>query len=420
MSKRHKSRAGDLQSLFMRLEELVLANSGQDEFQEIFKLTIAKLYDECFSKKPLFKYDGDAQKTFASVSELLRKAESKWPGVLPALPEPRLTAEHLAICVQELQRHVLTDDGLQVLDEFFEFIVSKTAKGNKGQYFTPRHLVEMCVRIVDPKPGELIADPACGSGGFLMHSFRHMRTARTDPSDLQPCLWGFDMDERATRIARSLLIIAGINSPNVFRINSLAPEGSRGLFKEPLAEIVTIEKLTKTRGKDKGIFDVILTNPPFAGEIQERGILDSYDLSRGRQKIERDVLFIERCVRLLKPGGRMGIVLPHNKLSSSVFTDVRQWVLQRCHLVSVVGVGRNMFMPHTQQKTGIVFVQKKKTPNEAALPVFFGISEKDGKDSRGNHLLRDEEPDDAPLWRRLDHDLASVVEEFQRQHGWSR
>lgn len=420
MAKRHQSRAGDLQSIFTRLEELVLANSGQDEFQEIFKLTVAKLYDEMFSKKPLFLFNGDARRTFDAILELLRKAEAKWPGVLPALPKPLLTPDHLAICVQELQRHTLLDDGLQALDEFFEFIVSKTAKGSKGQYFTPRHLVEMCVQIVNPRPGEIVADPACGSGGFLMHAFRHMR-GDLDANDLQRCLWGFDMDERATQIARSLLIIAGIQSPNIYRLNSLAPEKPGDLFKQTSDERVTIEKATKTRARDKGVFDVILTNPPFAGEIQEEGILDSYDLSKGRRKIERDVLFFERCIRLLRPGGRMGIVLPHNKLSSGAFTDLRRWVLQRCHLISVVGVGRNMFMPHTQQKTGIVFLQKKTTSHEAALPVFFSISEKDGKDSRGNHLIRADQPDDAPLWQRLDHDLDSVVDEFRRhQQAWGQ
>lgn len=420
MAKRHQSRAGDLQSIFVRLEELVLANSGQDEFQEIFKLVVAKLFDERYSKRPLFRYERNAQLTFAAISELLRMAEAKWPGVLPPLPEIQLTADHLAICVQELQRHTLTDDGLQALDEFFEFVVSKTAKSNKGQFFTPRHLVEMCVRMVDPRPGEMIADPACGSGGFLMHALRHIQRGDTDSDQLQPSLWGFDMDERATRIARSLLIMAGIEAPNVFRLNSLAPEGGVDLFNGSSDHIVTIERATKKRANYKGIFDVILTNPPFAGEIQERTVLNAYDLSRWRPKIERDVLFIERCVRLLKPGGRMGIVLPHNKLSSSAFTDVRQWMLQHCHLVSVVGVSRNMFMPHTQQKTGVVFVQKKKSQNEAAGPIFFGISERDGKDSRGNHLLREEVSGDAPLWQRLDHDLESVVDEFHRQHGWSR
>lgn len=391
MAKRHRSRSGDLQSIFVRLEELVLANSGRDEFQEIFKLVLAKLYDERFSKTPAFKHDGNADNTYRAVTELLRKAETKWPGVLSPLPEPHLTPEHLCVCVQELQQHSLLDDGLGALDEFFEFIVSKSAKGNKGQYFTPRHLVEMCVQVVRPQAGEIVADPACGSGGFLMQSLQHMRAGAKHAQDLQNNLWGFDIDERATQIARALLIIAGINPPNVFRLNSLAADVDPGLFKTD--EILTIEKVMKTRGKDKGVFDVILTNPPFAGEIQERGILDNYDLCNGRSRVERDVLFIERCIRLLKPGGRMAIVLPHNKLSSSDFTDVRSWILQSCHLVSVISVGRNMFMPHTQQKTSVVFLQKKRKARvEKAMPIFFGISEKDGKDSRGNHILRPTNP----------------------------
>jgi type I restriction enzyme M protein len=413
LSKRHKSQIGNLQSVFVRLEELVLANSGHDEFQEIYKLTIAKIYDEQFSTTPLFKHQGDARKTFDAIVELLRKAEAKWPGVLPVLPEPKLTPTHLAICVTELQRHNLLDEGLQALDEFFEFIVSKTAKGNKGQYFTPRHLVEMCVRMIDPKPDEVIADLACGSGGFLIAALRHIRTQNGDEK-AQPKLWGFDIDERAAQIARALLTIAEINDPNIFRLNSLVLESRRDFF-SIRDDLLTIEGVTKARAKDRGVFDVILTNPPFAGEIRERAIIESYDTGQGRNKVERDVIFVERCVRLLKPGGRMAIVLPHNKLSSSVFTDLRQWILRHCHLLAVVGVGRNMFMPHTQQKTGIVLLKKKIKPNEESPPVFFGISEREGKDTRGNHLLVSGNEDLSSLWNRLDHDLKEIVTAYEEQ-----
>jgi type I restriction enzyme M protein len=412
VSKRHQSRVGDLPSVFVRLEELVLANSGQDEFQEIYKLTIAKIYDERFSTTPLFKHEGDGERTFNAVAELLRKAEAKWPGVLPVLPEPKLTPDHLAICVAELERHRLLDEGLQALDEFFEFIVSKTAKGNKGQYFTPRHLVEMCVRMIDPKAGEVIADPACGSGGFLMNALRHIHSQKGNEK-AQPNLWGFDIDERAVQIARALMVIAGVNDPNIFRLNSLVFDERREFFTNG-DDLLTIEKIAKGRAKD-GVFDVILTNPPFAGEIQERAIIETYDLGQSRNRVERDVLFLERCVRLLKPGGRMAIVLPQNKLSSSAFTDVRKWVLRHCHLLGVVGVGRNMFMPHTQQKTGIVLLRKKLKPNEKSPPIFFGVSENDGKDSRGNHQLRVGNESSASLWTRLDHDLNDIVTAY-REH----
>ena len=111
----------------------------------------------------------------------------------------------------------------------------------------------------------------------------------------------------------------------------------------------------------------------------------------------------------------MAIVLPHNKLSASAFTDVRQWVLRHSHLLGVVGVGRNMFMPHTQQKTGIVILRKKARPNEKSPPIFFGIAEQDGKDSRGNHLLKPDNEKAASLWTRLDHDLSDIVAAYREQ-----
>jgi type I restriction enzyme M protein len=418
VAKRHQSKAGDLQSAFVRLEELVLASSGHDEFQEIYKLTIAKLYDERFSRTPLLRHDGDAAATFAAAAGLLRKAEARWPGVLTGGVLPRLTPEHLSICVAELQRHALLDEGLQALDAFFELVVARTAKGNKGQFFTPRHLVEMCVRMIDPQPGEVIADPACGSAAFLLHAARYIRSANEgiDLGSLQPKLWGFDLDDRAVQIARALMVIAGIGRPNVFCLNALVCQPQR----DPRAgaggrPATTIETAMRTRAGDKGIFDVILTNPPFAGEIQERSTIDGYDLGRSRRRVERDTLFLERCIRLLRPGGRMAIVLPHNKLAGGAFTDLRQWTLRHCHLLAVVGVGRNMFMPHTQQKTGIVVLRKKRSPDERAPKVFFAISEKDGKDARGNPLLAPGQPVTAPLWQRLDHDLDAVVRAYRRQ-----
>ena len=177
MAKRHRSEIGNLQSLFLRLEELVLANSGQDEFEEIFKLVIAKLFDEKFNSKSEFYASESPSDDFQRITKLLRKAEIRWPGILPPLPEPALTPEHLGVCVAELAQHRLAGGSLETFDEFFEFLVARAAKGNKGQYFTPRHVVEMCVKLVDPGPDDIIADPACGSGGFLIHAFQHVRKA---------------------------------------------------------------------------------------------------------------------------------------------------------------------------------------------------------------------------------------------------
>ena len=232
----------------------------------------------------------------------------------------------------------------------------------------------------------------------------------------QRSLWGFDIDERQFRIARALMVVAGDGSTNIFRLNSLITKRLQGsLLPSDAADLMmTIEDAVHPRLKGKELFDVILTNPPFAGEIRERDLLSSYDNGRGKSRVERDVLFLERCVSLLRPGGRMAIVLPHNKLSSSFFQELRVWVMDKCVITGVVSLGRNVFMPHTQQKTGVVILRKKRKLSEInTKPVFLATSERDGKDKRGNHILKKGADLQMPLWERLDHDLEEIVTEFR-------
>lgn len=421
MAKRHRSQTGNLQSLFLRLEELVLANSGQDEFEEIFKLVIAKLFDERCNSVPELVQSLPASELYKITTSLLRKAENRWPGVLQPLSSSCLTPEHLKVCIEELAKYRLTTGTLESFDEFFEFLVAKTAKSNKGQYFTPRYVVEMCIRMLKPKIGEMICDPACGSGGFLLHAFQHLRqqieAEAVSSADAAQSLWGFDVDERAVRIARALMVIAGGGSSNLFRANSLlVRQRQPSLVPIHAADVsLSIEDVIRSPLNSDGVFDVIATNPPFAGEIKEASTLGTYENSRGKSRIERDVLFLERCIRLLKPGGRMAIVLPHNKLAAASFGDLRTWVGRRCAIIGVVSLGRNVFMPHTHQKTGVLLVKKKVKISEInGNPVFLALSERDGKDSRGNHLLRTGASTHDPLWSRLDHDLDEIVEQFHK------
>jgi type I restriction enzyme M protein len=122
-------------------------------------------------------------------------------------------------------------------------------------------------------------------------------------------------------------------------------------------------------------FDVLLTNPPFDGEIRDQGILSHYELARkGRgmaarpeAKVERDVLFIERCLQLLKPGGRMAIVLPQGKFNNATLAYIREWVLRHARLLAVVGLHPNTFKPHTGTKTSILFLQKYTAEERMAI-----------------------------------------------------
>jgi type I restriction enzyme M protein len=428
MAKRHWNREGDLESLFVRLEELVLANSGEDEFEEVFKLLIAKLWDERSGKASRFNALSSESDTFDAICGLLREAEKGWPGILGSEARPNLTPEHLQVCVEALARHSIGGNDLQVLDGFFEFLVSRGAKGSKGQYFTPRHVVDLCVRMLQPTKEEIVCDPGCGSGGFLLHALSYVRENEqlTEACVRQYCrknVWGFDIDGRAVRVAKALMLLAGDEKANIIRLNSLLrpdmgglfPVGSKGKKSGEPDSSLTIEDVCRSQRRRHAGFDVILTNPPFAGEVREQHILDGYEVSRGKSRVERDVLFIERCVELLRPGGRLAIVLPHNKFAGSAFHSVREWVLDEARILGAVGLGRNTFLPHTHQKASVLFLQRRKKGERASKDerIFFGISEKEGKDSKGRFLLRDGGSANDGVWLCVDHDFEKIVAEFR-------
>jgi type I restriction enzyme M protein len=419
VAKRHSDQLGNLESLFLRLEELVLANSGEDEFEEIFKLLMAKLWDERCGKSPRFRLWETDSETFAQISALLREANKGWPEVLVA-PIPALSPEHLAVCVGVLARHRISDNDLGVLDSFFEFLVSKSAKGAKGQYFTPRYVVELCVRMLRPTVDDTILDPACGSAGFLIHALKYVQRSgslRSDADVRKFCeskIWGFDLDARALRVGRALMVLSGDGSANLLRLNSLLRPGAVGLFASVESESsLTIEDVLRSRLRRHRGFDVILTNPPFAGEVREKHLLETYDFGKGQNRVERDVLFLERCVQLLRPRGRMAIVLPHNKYATNAFAEERKWLFKKARVLGVVGLGRNTFLPHTHQKASVLFVQKLESEAQAKddYDIFFAISERDGKNSKGHPVMRTDGCEDE-AWDRIDHDFDQIARAF--------
>lgn len=421
MAKRHGSGTAELEGLFLRLEELVIANSAEDPFEVIFKLLIAKLWDERSGRESRFKFHDSNEATHHAIESLLREADTAWPGTVERPLTIPLTPAHLVVCVQPLVQVSLTEASLEVMDALFEFLVSKSAKGAKGQYFTPRHVVEFCVRVIAPQPGETILDPACGSGGFLFHAFnyvneQHGLDSKQSKKFASTSLWGFDFDARATRIARALLVFAGASTANIFRLNSLLKPDMAGLFRRSdLLEQtnLTIEDINRTRFRRHKGYDVILTNPPFAGEVKETEYINSYKLAHHTNKVERDVLFIERCVELLRPGGRMAIVLPDNKFSARSYQYVREWLLKNTRVLGAVGLGRHTFLPHTHQKASILFVKKSEEEITRNHNIFFAISERAGKNSRGQPILRQGTALDQSAWNRLDHDLGEIEMAFK-------
>lgn len=392
MAKRHTARPGDWDSLALRLDEIISAASGEDPLREALKLLVAKLVHEAEGAPEPFLPTTAGNPT-DSLDALLQRAEIRWPGILGGDGHTCLRPAELVRCADLLSGEQLAAADLVALDAIFEHMVSRAAKGQKGQFFTPRHVVAEVVRMMQPQASECVVDPACGSAGFLRQALRQAPGCT---------VLGFDIDPRASQIARVMMAASGQRPDCIQRVDSL-----RRTSPPPGSDLATIEThLAADRRSLRGV-DLILTNPPFAGDVG-RDYADEYVLAQGR-RVERDVLFIERCVQLLKPGGRLAMVLPHNKVGGEHWTYLRRWLLRHLRVVAVLSLGRNTFLPHTSQKACVVIGVRRPEPCEpsGSEEVVFYISERDGKDERGRALR-------APQTGELDCDLAEVTSRVQQ------
>lgn len=388
----------NFKKIIQDLEELVLADSGKDEFNEIFKLIFAKIWDEKEAlenrkdKTVEFGKALDPDITFDRINGLFKKACEEWPGIFKENEDIELAKRHLQVCVGPIEGVRLMGSNLRIMDDAFEYLLPTEAKKKKGQFFTPRHVVEMCVRMLNPTQKEYVMDPSCGSGGFLLHAMEWCYPADdNDKRELRKhryaakYLWGVDFEARAAKTSRALMLIAGDGHTNIFGpdVSSLDPRtwfenaSGQALMQGLRQAKLTAKKIPEQenlKDEDKAWeyfdelkFDLILANPPFAGEMKDRKMLIHYDLAKPAlkragddkaPKEERDVLFIERILKMLRPGGRAAIVLPQGKFNNSSLAFIREWILKKARLLAVVGLHPNTFKPHTGTKTSVLFVQK--------------------------------------------------------------
>lgn len=431
-----------LSNLIREMEDEVLANAGVDVFEEVFKLIYTKLYDEKMSandKKRVLQFrnygetDSELKET---IQKIFDKAKDKWQGVFVADEKIKLTPSHLAICVSSLQNVKLFNSNLEVIDEAFEYLMSKSQKGEKGQYFTPRYVIDMCVKMLNPKIFENMIDTAAGSCGFPVHTIFHvwkkfgdneLFNAEDKPQEfaeyVQKKIFAIDFDEKAVRVARTLNLIAGDGKTNVLWLNTLDYERWSEIMDEDWIDIYNegwkvLKKLRAEKNDNsKFNFDIVMANPPFAGDIKESRIISKYELgknSKGKyqSKVGRDILFIERNLNFLKPGGRMAIVLPQGRFNNSSDKYIRDFISDRCRILAVVGLHGNVFKPHTGTKTSVLFVQKwddELCPKKDDYPIFFATMQKPSKDNSGEKIFL-KNPDNSFLRDKhnhliVDHDL---------------
>jgi type I restriction enzyme M protein len=475
-----------LKDLIQEMEDEVLANAGVDVFEEVFKLIFTKLYDEMESaddrvnietqfkiikkqnpefadkqileqinnddyRKLEFRSRGDAHHTKEVINALYQKAKDKWQGIFEKGEPLRITDEnHLQICVGFLQNVKLFNSNLQVIDEAFEYLVNKSAKGEKGQYFTPRNVIDMCVYMMNPKQNEYMIDTACGSCGFTVHTLFNVwqklvnqgkaqfanfsnQKLTSEQKDFVNKVFGIDFDEKSVRVARTLNMIAGDGKTNVLHLNTLdytrweEKHKDREWTKTYNDGFQRLLDLAKDPKNPKEFnFDIVMANPPFAGDIKDSRLISNYEVAfdgKGKKsnKVSRDVLFIERNLDFLKAGGRMAVVLPQGRFNNTSDEKIREFVMERARLVAVVGLDGNTFKPHTGTKTSVLFIQKwdeEINPKVDDYEVFMAVSECSGKDNSGLEMYETDEKGE----RKLDehnhliqkHDLKEIAEAFEK------
>jgi len=342
--------------------------------------------------------------------ELFDKVKRKYKEVLDDNDTITLDANSVAYVVGELQNYCLIEAERDIIADAFETFIGHALKGAQGQFFTPRNVIKMMVDILDPDYEDLIIDPACGSGGFLIEALRHVW--RKLDAEGEKYHWnnenlkeekmefalnrirGIDKDYFLAKVAKAYMAIVG--------------DGKSGIFCEDSLENPKNWD-TKTGEKiDLGKFSVLLTNPPFGSKIPVRGEekLKQYELGhkwklnkqteeweKGKLKDKEapQILFIERCLQLLKDGGRMAIVLPDGIYGNESLTYIRQWLLKQGRIVAIIDVPIETFMPNTSTKTSILIFQKlKKEDIPQDYPIFMAVAETCGHDRRGKETKDDD------------------------------
>ncbi len=372
-------------------------------FGELCKLIFVKISDE---QKPTRKIGEPYQfqiRTHEPPSKLGERIRALYEEQKEKDPEVftesiKVDDQVLRTVVAHLEAINLNKTDLDVKGVAFEQFMDGFFKGDFGQYFTPRPIIEFIVRMMDPKPDWNVLDPACGSGGFLLHTLDYMRDLASEYFDKEnqkvdhynfwhnfasKHLFGIEINDEIARVSKMNMIVHDDGHTNVISHDSLD----------------SIDKMhSHNRGFEKEKFDLILTNPPFGSKINAaaKPYLSAYTLGRiydknGRFKTRSnqssEVLFIERIWEFLKSGtGKAAVILPDGILTNSSMQYVRDFILEKFQLLAVVSLPQAAFAHFgAGVKASIIFVRKRKVDEVASdeEAIFMAAPELIGYDASG-------------------------------------
>lgn len=425
----------------------------QAAFFELLKVIFCKTLDEQNVGRALEFYatsdersNRDGQLTVKNrIGKIYDGVKRKFPRIFDANDVIGLEPRSLAWIVSELQSYTLLDSHVDVKGKAYEELVGANLRGDRGEFFTPRNIMQMAVAMVNPKVDEKVCDTSCGTGGFLVAAMNYvigrLKAAAAKDFERPESEWsreeqsavrdrvreiaaanfyGFDINPDLVKATKMNMFMNNDGSGNIFRNDSLLPphEWSPDT-KRDLAKALGSAAAAMTSHKAIEFFDVIVTNPPFGSKIpiKDEGILSQYALGRiwrmraapdggaeewaPSDKFQKSVppeqLFVERCLQFLKPGGRLAIVLPDSLLNNPGLQYLRVWMAGGAKIVASVDLHADTFQPRNGTQTSVLILQKK-TAEEiqrdnarrggASHNVFMAMINKVGHDKRGNTLFK--------------------------------
>ncbi len=454
--------------VFKTCHNHIYINDGMPKstaFFEFLKVIFCKIEDERDIPAPLEFFatskergNPDGQLTVKNrVAQIFARVKRKHGKIFGENEEISLTPRSLAYIVSELQKYSLLNTNIDIKGKAYEEIVGANLRGDRGEFFTPRNIMKMVVEMINPAVNERVLDSSCGTGGFLVNAMTHvmnelevlsakdigaekkdwnsdaLRNFQDKVADVAKTnYFGFDINQELAKATKMNMVMNNDGSGNIFQTNSLLPPHEwTDYFKTKLAEALGIDKSMLRNHSTIGLFDVIVTNPPFGSKIpiKDENILKQYELARIwenkdkkgvwtitdrlQSSVPPEILFVERCVQFLRDGGRVGIVLPDSILGSPGLGYVREWLIRNTRIVASLDLHADTFQPKNGTQTSVLILQKKtreekdreeKSGSMADYNIFMAMVERIGHDKRGNPTFRRDEDGNEILETRIDAD----------------
>lgn len=393
------SEGSEVRTIIKRCNDVLYKDEGLDParaYDELTTLLVLKVFSEREGSEPRFEAHDNSSETVDVLQQIAEKVEnhSEYSKVITVNgSEPngyqtifQLDQDTLNKIVSILDSYSLTEtysgsDSPDIKGEMFQEMVGETFRAELGAYFTPREIVRFIVDFLGVDRDDKMLDPSCGSGGFFIGALDHL-SAKVDNSEtvedyVRENVWGLDINDRMARTSRFNLFTYSNSTGNIHLSDALRPP-------EPEFE-------------DES-FDLILSNPPFAGQEDRNEVLQNYEIGQKDdntlRSVSKELPFIEKIVNWLDEGGRAGIVLPESVFNnqSQQFQDIREFLYENLKITALIGLPPEAFY-HTDTGIQGALLFIKKTSVDEDYEVYFDWAENVGYDSLGHKIGRNDLPE---------------------------